>query len=77
MNKRNWGLGWMAQISFGLFFLQGFFMVVFQKAIQSFPAVPPVLMVISEVVFVLGGSVIAVVILKKIFGNRSRYVIGC
>jgi peptidoglycan/LPS O-acetylase OafA/YrhL len=77
MNVRNRFLGWMAQISFGLFFLQGFFMIVFQKAIQSLPSIPPELMVVSEVIFVLGGSVVAVVTLKKILGGRSRYVIGC
>lgn len=77
MNVRNRVLGWMAQISFGLFFLQGFFMVVFQKTIQNLPSIPPGLLVLSEVVFVLGGSVVAVVVLKKILGGRSRYVIGC
>jgi hypothetical protein len=77
MNVRNRSLGYMAKISFGVFFVQGFFMLVFQKLIQSTTTDHPALVVASEVTFVLGGSILAVAILKKILGNRSRYVIGC
>lgn len=77
LNVRNRFLGWMADISFGLFFMHGFCMAVFVKLTQKVPFTEPLAMVAAELAVVLGGAMLAVVFVKRMAGRRSRYVIGC
>lgn len=77
MNVRNRVLGWMAEISFGIFFLHGFFMIFFRMKITSLLQASPVFAVALEIIFILCSSIVAVLVLRKILGRRSRYVIGC
>jgi hypothetical protein len=77
LNVPNAVLKWTAQVSFGLFFMQGFFMAAFAKLIQIFVFPSPLLALGAELVWVLGGSMVAVVLAKALLGKWSRYVIGC
>lgn len=77
LNMPNRFFGWMANISFGLFFMQGFFMALFQKLAQKIWSSEPLVMLGAELTLVLGGSMVAVTVIKYILGKRSRYVIGC
>lgn len=77
LNVNNRFLGWMAEISFGLFFMHGFFMALFTKFGPRVISGPPLLVLAAEMSFVLGGAILAVVVLKRIIGKGSRYVIGC
>jgi hypothetical protein len=77
LNVPNAALKWIAQVSFGLFFLQGFFMAAFVKLSQSF-VFPSLLLALGvELCLVLGGSMAAVIVTKALLGKWSRYVIGC
>lgn len=77
LNVNNRFLGWMAEISFGLFFMHGFFMALFTKFGQRIVPGPPIIVLAVELVFVLGGAIFAVVVAKRVIGKGSRYVIGC
>lgn len=77
LNVPNRFLGWMADISFGLFFLHGFFMAAYAKAFQPDVFSSPLLRLVVELGLVLGGSVVAVIVAKAVLGKWSRYVIGC
>lgn len=70
-------LGWLADISFGIFFLHGFFMALSMKLGQRLAGWPPQVMLALELALVLGGAMLAVLGVKRILGKRSRYVIGC
>jgi hypothetical protein len=77
LNVRNRILAWLAEISFGLFFMQGFFMAIFGQLSYRVTFSHPLMMLLAELSILLGGSVLAVLIIKRITGRWSRYVIGC
>jgi hypothetical protein len=77
VNIRNKFLGYMAEISFGLFFIHGFFMLVFIKLCQHVEIVDANIAFLTECALIFFGSVIAVYLIKLLLGKRSRYVIGC
>ena len=77
LNVRNRILAWLAEISFGLFFMQGFFMAIFGQLSYRVTFGHPLMMLLAELSILLGGSVLAVLIIKRITGRWSRYVIGC
>lgn len=77
LNVKNRFLSWMAEISFGLFFMHGFFMALFAKFRQGLGVESPLVLLGAELLLVLGGAMFAVVVIKHIFKKRSRYVIGC
>lgn len=74
---KNRFLGYLAEISFGLFFIHGFFMLFFKKISQyvEIPSAGATFMV--ELAMVTVGSVFAVFLIKLLLGKKSRYVIGC
>jgi peptidoglycan/LPS O-acetylase OafA/YrhL len=77
INVPNRFLGYMAEISFGLFFIHGFFMIVFTKISQHIEIVDANVAFVIECLLVVVGSVTAVYAIKLLLGKRSRYVIGC
>lgn len=77
LNSETAFLGRMAEISFGLFFIHGFYMAIFVKFLQILPELHQAAVFCIEVAMVVGGSFATVLFAKRVFGNRSRYVVGC
>jgi peptidoglycan/LPS O-acetylase OafA/YrhL len=77
-NHKNKVLGFFSHISFGIFFIHGFMLIIFSKLVNQWQLTDhPFLLLILETIFGLGGSVLLIEIGKKILGSRSRYVLGC
>jgi len=76
LDKQNLILAWLAKISFGLFFMQGFFLQVFGQISGRFVISQPLAVLMTEVAIVFGGSIVAVLVIKRVTGRWSRYVIG-
>jgi hypothetical protein len=77
VNRKNSFFAYFAKISFGLFFIHGFYVVLFAKLMQRWFVVNPLVSLMAEMALVLIGSVLTVALVKKLLGARSRYVIGC
>lgn len=77
MCKHNRLFGYLAEISFGLFFIHGFYMLAFYKLTQlvSMPSVAGKVFV--EFFIVIGGAMVTVWLIKFLIRKKSRYVIGC
>ncbi|MBB5607356.1 MULTISPECIES: acyltransferase [unclassified Janthinobacterium] len=76
-NVKNVFLGFLAKISFGLFFIHGFMMLFFSKFLYGFFYPNSFIKFLCEIVVVIFFSIAVVVLLKRVFGRWSRYVIGC
>lgn len=75
-NKNHLILSHLAKISFGLFFIHGFYMLIFNRYFS--PVLPKnFIQIIIEFVLIVPGSIVTVYILKRILKTKSRYVIGC
>jgi peptidoglycan/LPS O-acetylase OafA/YrhL len=74
LNKKNRLLGYLAEISFGLFFIHGFYMALYARIN---PAAGSVMQGFGEFMLVILGSIITVYLTKALLRKRSRYVIGC
>lgn len=70
-------LGYFAKISFGLFFIQGFYMAAYPRIADAFQLASPIYRFFVEVVVVFVFSMVTVAVIKLVMGKRSRYVIGC
>jgi hypothetical protein len=70
-------LGFFAQLSFGLFFIHGFFMLLFSRLRPAMAMWSPWQSFVMEFCLVVLGSVAVVVSIKRVLGMKSRYVIGC
>lgn len=68
-------LDYLAEISFGLFFVHGFFVLLNARLQPSLPS--PCAAFLFEFIFVVFGSVLTVYLVKLIFKKKSRYVVGC
>lgn len=78
INHKTKYLSYFSNISFGIFFVHGFMLLIFSKLMNMFGGVSdPILSLILETIIGLGGSVLVIYIGKKILGTRSRYVLGC
>lgn len=75
-NFHNKYLSYFAKISFGLFFIHGFYMLVFNRfgLVIAKSSASRLFLELLVVVFL---SIVSVALLKKILGKSSRYVIGC
>jgi hypothetical protein len=76
LNVPNRVLGYLAEISFGLFFVQGLFMACFILIRRRLDFSSPGELLATELVVVIGGSIVCVYIVKSVLGKKSRYVIG-
>ncbi len=75
-NKYSKILSYLAKISFGLFFIHGFYMLIFSRYFSS--ALPNnYFKLFVELILVIPGSILTVYVLKIILRTRSKYVIGC
>ena len=78
INHKTKYLSYFSNISFGIFFVHGFMLLIFSKLMNMFGGISdPILSLILETIIGLGGSVLVIYIGKKILGTRSRYVLGC
>jgi surface polysaccharide O-acyltransferase-like enzyme len=77
LHKKNNFLSYIADISFGMFFLHGLWRIVADKAITYLSINRPVLILITELTVMIVGSILCIEVVRKIMKNRSRYVIGC
>jgi fucose 4-O-acetylase-like acetyltransferase len=75
-NKHSIILSYLAKVSFGLFFVHGFYMLIFAKYFS--PELPNgSIKFLIELFFIVPGSIVTVHIIKSILKSRSKYVIGC
>jgi hypothetical protein len=77
LNAKNRVLGYLAEVSFGLFFMHGFFVIVFAKIRQYVQFSDAFTAFACESVVVIGGAIATVELVKLVFKKNSRYVIGC
>lgn len=77
LNRPHKTLAFMAKISFGLFFIHGFMIVFFGRWLHNLAYSSLWIEPAAEIGFVILGSIAIVVLIKKITGKWSRYVIGC
>ena len=77
LNRKQRMLAYLAEISFGLFFVHGFFVLMSSRIQQRLGLDNPWLAFLFELVFVVCGSVLSVYLVKSVFKKKSRYVIGC
>lgn len=75
-NKPSPVLSYIAKISFGLFFVHGFYCAAFSKFIAPQMINIPV-MFFTEFFTVIIMSFVTIFIIKKMLKEKSRYVIGC
>lgn len=74
-------MGFLAQLSFGIYFLHDYFIIAYFGAASKFNF-PPFwtdanLLIFSLILsFGLGASLVSIVLLKRILGKNSRFVIG-
>jgi surface polysaccharide O-acyltransferase-like enzyme len=76
-NRRNALLSYVANISFGIFFVHGVFMGTSSTLAMHIDFPNDLSLLATEAVVVLLLSFSTVALLKKLLGSRSRYVIGC
>jgi len=78
LDRPNPVLGYFARLSFGLYFIHGFLMLIFQKVLERAPIAqsPSLVYFAVETAFVLGLSVLLAEATKFTLKARSRYVIG-
>jgi hypothetical protein len=77
LNRKQLMFGYLAKISFGLFFLHGFFALFFSRIAQRVGFVNVFAAVMCEVIIVIGAAVITVIVAKFLLKSKSRYVVGC
>jgi peptidoglycan/LPS O-acetylase OafA/YrhL len=77
VSQKNRFLAYFAEVSFGLFFIHGFFLVLFSHLSYFYVPPNPLMNFVAEFLVVMGMSLLTVYVLKLVLKNRSRYVIGC
>ncbi len=70
-------LTYLAKVSFGLFFIHGFFMAIFGKLAQYIDFQNIFTKFLFEFFIVILMSILLTKIIKDVFREKSRYVIGC
>ncbi|MCP9760360.1 acyltransferase [Aquitalea sp. S1-19] len=76
-NKKINPMSYIANISFGLFFVHGFWLLLFYKMVSFFAVSKLPVYFILEFLMVFCFSVISIEVSKRVLGVRSRYVVGC
>jgi hypothetical protein len=77
LNEKNRVLGYVAKISFGLFFIHGFYIAMFIKISDYIAGASPPAKLLFEFFLVLVVSVMTVYVLKRVLQKGSRFAIGC
>lgn len=78
LNKKHATLKNLAEISFGLFFLHGFFIVFFNHINNIYINMDqPVVFFLAELLAVIVISIATIISVRKVLGPWSRYAIGC
>jgi hypothetical protein len=77
LNHPNKVLGYFAKISFGLFFVHGFYSGIFIIGARNLSDVHPVATFFAEFLLVIIISVATVFLVRRTLKKGSRYVIGC
>lgn len=77
IDQKNRFLAYFADVSFGLFFIHGFFVVLFARISYFYVPSNPVINFVAEFFVVMGMSLVTVYVIKLVLKKRSRYVIGC
>lgn len=67
----------IAQVSFGLFFVHGFWLYLFGIVMGRMPVNVLSGKLALQLVFGFVFSYVSIVIVRKVLGSRSRYVVGC
>jgi hypothetical protein len=75
-NQPNAVLGYIARISFGLFFVHGLYLGTIYKIMPFVDVHSATATLLLEAAVLLGLSFATVLVVKKLLGRRSRYVIG-
>lgn len=77
LNKRIELLSYVANISFGLFFIHYLWKILADKAIAYLAIQNPISTILFEIMVIAVGSLVCIEITRKVMKKRSRYVIGC
>lgn len=77
LNKKMPLLSYMAEISFGLFFVHGFSLLLFTYITSRLYISSLLLYASLELLFAFGLSILFISTIKKFTGQWSRYVLGC
>lgn len=77
LNVRQPILAYLAEVSFGLFFVHGFFMILSSRLERRLSLENPWVIFLLELIIVIGGSILTVFLIKLFLKNKSRYVMGC
>lgn len=77
LERKNNVLGYLAKISFGLFFIHGFMILIFARIARDVDFGNAYVRFFSEVAIVVFVSIAVVFLIKVVLGKRSRYVVGC
>jgi hypothetical protein len=76
-NRKSRILSYLASVSFGMFFVHGFYVVLFYKVSQHIRLAVSPMSLFAEIALVFFGSILTVDLIKRTTGKGSRYVIGC
>lgn len=76
-NREKKVLGFLARISFGLFFIHGFMSLIFNKFFQGLVYDSLLAKIFCEIGIVVLSSILIVMLLKLVLRKWSRYAIGC
>ena len=73
-------LGSLATLSFGIFFIHGYAISAVERILARFglhQAPKNLLMVLLGIVVITGLTSLVLVVIKKVTGKKSRYLVGC
>ncbi|UIE39152.1 acyltransferase family protein [Leptodesmis sichuanensis] len=78
----NRSMGFVAELSFGIYFLHEYFIVLLpgvekRLGLNNFPTKANLLSFLLNYLVVLGASIGTILIIKKILGKNSRFLVGC
>jgi len=70
-------LAYLAEVSFGLFFMHGFFMILSSRFERRLSLENLWAIFLLEFIIGIGGSILTVFLIKCVLKSKSRYVMGC
>lgn len=70
-------LAYIANISFGIFFVHGMFVILFERILANFQFRISLFVLVVQFFFVMLFSILVIEVVRKVFPGRSHYVLGC